>query len=396
MVVDSNYVLPSNRTMKGKAGVHLPQKGLIMLNADLMAENLGLSSENFFAMTLMHELVHAMTVKKINEYSSLSEEEKRIIDGLTALWKESKTKVKSIIDSMAFDAKRESLLTVYKMYLDSHPDNETASLKEFIAGVMTDPSLQDVLNGIRTKGGQSIWSKILSVLTDLISLINPDIKIDPDSVLANAVQNVLRLGKDIVPTEQVSEIKSTVGIVTNIYNQLGNNTQSENIVIKSWSELKDAKAPIYLKFDIDNIGNEEVEHIVSTRVHNSNVHFGNPFSNDEKVLANNPSLIKTSSTRESVEKYIDWVINSQDKRAKWIREQLQSGRLKGKPILYYKELGEPSHATALDYLINKYDWGITSVPVELKPEDYVLHSGGAIFSDSMWHIIGEIYGLKKF
>ena len=30
--------------------------------------------------------------------------------------------------------------------------------------------------------------------------------------------------------------------------------------------------------------------------------------------------------------------------------------LKGKPILYYKELGEPSHATALDYLINKYDW----------------------------------------
>ena len=207
MVVDSNYVLPSNRTMKGKAGVHLPQKGLIMLNADLMAENLGLSSENFFAMTLMHELFHAMTVKKINEYSSLSEEEKRIIDGLTALWKESKTKVKSIIDSMAFDAKRESLLTVYKMYLDSHPDNETASLKEFIAGVMTDPSLQDVLNGIRTKGGQSIWSKILSVLTDLISLINPDIKIDPDSVLANAVQNVLRLGKDIVPTEQAPETK---------------------------------------------------------------------------------------------------------------------------------------------------------------------------------------------
>jgi len=41
---------------------------------------------------------------------------------------------------------------------------------------------------------------------------------------------------------------------------------------------------------------------------------------------------------------------------KWIRKQLESGKLKGKPILYYKELGEPSHATALDYLINKYDW----------------------------------------
>jgi hypothetical protein len=30
--------------------------------------------------------------------------------------------------------------------------------------------------------------------------------------------------------------------------------------------------------------------------------------------------------------------------------------LKGKPIVYYKELGEPSHANALDYLINEYDW----------------------------------------
>jgi hypothetical protein len=43
-------------------------------------------------------------------------------------------------------------------------------------------------------------------------------------------------------------------------------------------------------------------------------------------------------------------------RRQWILEQLKSGNLKGKPIVYYKELGEPSHATALDYLINKYNW----------------------------------------
>jgi len=79
-------------------------------------------------------------------------------------------------------------------------------------------------------------------------------------------------------------------------------------------------------------------------------------------LAQNKDLIKTSSTKESVEKYIDWVINSQDSRAKWIREKLQTGELKNKPILYYKELGEPSHATALDYLINKYQWNTESTP----------------------------------
>ena len=43
-------------------------------------------------------------------------------------------------------------------------------------------------------------------------------------------------------------------------------------------------------------------------------------------------------------------------RREWIREQLISGVLKNRPIVYYQELHEPSHATALDYLINKYDW----------------------------------------
>jgi len=48
-------------------------------------------------------------------------------------------------------------------------------------------------------------------------------------------------------------------------------------------------------------------------------------------------------------------------RRDWIREQLKSGALKGKPIVYYKELGEPSHATALDYLINKYNWNTQEI-----------------------------------
>jgi hypothetical protein len=37
----------------------------------------------------------------------------------------------------------------------------------------------------------------------------------------------------------------------------------------------------------------------------------------------------------------------------------QIPNLKGKKIVYYQELGQPSHATALDYLINKYDWSKT-------------------------------------
>ncbi len=40
-------------------------------------------------------------------------------------------------------------------------------------------------------------------------------------------------------------------------------------------------------------------------------------------------------------------------RLSWIRSVLRSGVLKGKPIVYHKELNQPSHANALDYLINK-------------------------------------------
>ena len=137
-----------------------------------------------------------------------------------------------------------------------------------------------------------------------------------------------------------------------IYSKLGTKTISGNVVQQSWGKLKTATKAVYDKA------------VISTRIPNTDEHFGNPFSSDTRVLANNPQLIKTNSTRESVERYIDWVINSKEARAAWIREQLQSGKLKGKSILYYTELNEASHANALDYLINKYDWGTVTKPVE--------------------------------
>ncbi|MGV2431818.1 UNVERIFIED_CONTAM: hypothetical protein QOZ17_28980, partial [Pseudomonas aeruginosa] len=79
--------------------------------------------------------------------------------------------------------------------------------------------------------------------------------------------------------------------------------------------------------------------------------------------------------------YIDWVLAEttvyNPEQHAWIREQLKSGNLKGKQIVYYKELGEPSHATALDYLINKYDWGTgaSTKPVTTPKADLVLPIG---------------------
>lgn len=139
-----------------------------------------------------------------------------------------------------------------------------------------------------------------------------------------------------------------------IYSQLGNKTKSENVVIKSWDKLKDANKAI------------TTEGIISTRIKITDAHFGNPFTPDSRFQ----NLIQVESTKEAVERYINWIITGEigenifigimpedlEFQREWILDQLKSGKLKGKPIFYYKELGEPSHATALDYLINKYDW----------------------------------------
>jgi hypothetical protein len=138
-----------------------------------------------------------------------------------------------------------------------------------------------------------------------------------------------------------------------IYNQLGNKTVSGNVIIK----------PVYQKEGIAYA--KSIDGVFSLRVNNNNTNFGNPFSSDVSEVTKN-NLIQTNSTKESVQKYIDWLTtdkynNVQPERRAWIIKQLQSGVLKGKPIVYYKELNEPSHATALDYLINKYDWNTQTI-----------------------------------
>jgi hypothetical protein len=74
---------------------------------------------------------------------------------------------------------------------------------------------------------------------------------------------------------------------------------------------------------------------------------------------NQYGLYKTDTVKEAVEEFISWMIG--EKHTDKLQDYRQAiidriPKLKGKTILYYKDLGEPSHATALDYLINKYDW----------------------------------------
>lgn len=129
-----------------------------------------------------------------------------------------------------------------------------------------------------------------------------------------------------------------------IYNQLPIKTKSNNVVIKSIYGVDGFK---YSK----SIGG-----VFTLRAIHTNNHFGNPYSSVQFVLDKNKDLIRCISTTESVCKYSTWVLYSSDQRAQWIRSILKSGILKNKPLVYYKELDQPSHANALDYLINIYEF----------------------------------------
>lgn len=178
-------------------------------------------------------------------------------------------------------------------------------------------------------------------------------------------EDVVSLPKEDMKQEIPFTPSTEVENAKQIYLKLGNKTVSTNIKIIPWGELKQIKQAVTDRG------------IVSTRIDtqtwmpgSGSENFGNPFSSDRTILSKNTSLIPTNSTKESVENYINWILtgktpninNSEadyvelDMQREWIIEQLKSGELKNKPILYYKELREPSHATALDYLINKYDW----------------------------------------
>ena len=141
---------------------------------------------------------------------------------------------------------------------------------------------------------------------------------------------------------------------TQIYSQLGSKTQSENIV---FSNIKTNEGKYNRNANIKEAENNNRIYSMET---SSDLSFSNPWAH-----FNRTGTIKTNTTVEAVKNYIDWLTtdkfnNVKPERKEWILNQLKLGELKNKPIQYYAELNEASHATALDYLINQYNW---STPV---------------------------------
>lgn len=250
------------------------------------------------------------------------------------------------------------------MVLDGMTDKEIAVntvqlLERMISKLSQVPNYESIMIETQT---ESNATGVISVNKPLISYLEGYLK----ALNGKPKETIIENNESLKSTENASteEYKSSA---KTIYNKLGGKTESENVRIVSWSDLKDTKEAFIKVYD-------RVVNVISTRVKNSNEHFGNPFSHDP--AGKTQGLIKARTIQEAVERYIEWIISdnqysdflSENEEAldlysinpeqrDWIRNQIKSGELKNIPILYYKELGEPSHATALDYLINKHNLG---------------------------------------
>lgn len=168
--------------------------------------------------------------------------------------------------------------------------------------------------------------------------------------------NDLTIGEVFAHPNKNKKLTNISGI-HDIYSKLGPRTQSGHIAIATWASLKDATSPF------DTNGN-----IISTRIKgSSDESFGNTFTPDVRLIR--PGMQWVPTVKDAVESYIKAVLTSDDPHYQWIREQCRSGRLKGKTIFYYSELNEPSHATALDYLINDFDWN------SFDPDEFLQEEG---------------------
>lgn len=166
--------------------------------------------------------------------------------------------------------------------------------------------------------------------------------------------------------------------IEDIYSKLGDITQSKNVILPKDVDLEANNIGMTYTTAIDfwrnivpeamDLYNKARPLIVAFRG-NSQKTFLENYKSNTNTIGNpfNWQLEKGTQAEQdqkSLKKFIEWIITGNNFRVdvatKEYRQALitdfKSGKWKKSSILYYEEKGHPTHATALDYLINEYDF----------------------------------------
>ena len=183
--------------------------------------------------------------------------------------------------------------------------------------------------------------------------------------------------------ETVSEESNGAETARTLYDKLGDKTQSKNVILPAdvdpeaddigmkyttaidfWRKIVPEAMVLYNKarpLVVAFRGNSKKTFLQN---YNSGTHtIGNPFDWQVETGTRDEQGIK------STKRFIHWMITGDNmgiatatpEYRQAIIDDIKSGKIKNSPILYYQEKGYATHATAIDYLINKYDWNDQTV-----------------------------------
>ena len=179
--------------------------------------------------------------------------------------------------------------------------------------------------------------------------------------------------KAVETVKTVETKESSPETARTIYDKLGKITQSLNVEIPGKGDLKgvkyegknfwkeiipEARAWFGDKLVIAYRGNKEKSFLQNYKGGEPALTIGNPFDWQKETGTSQEQGIK------STKRFIHWMITGDNmgteaatkEYRQAIIDDIKSGKLKGRAIIYYEEKGYATHATALDYLIHKYDW----------------------------------------
>lgn len=240
------------------------------------------------------------------------------------------------------------LMALYELAKESYPFNpnddisyHSSNIYEFMAGMFSSPEYRTEVNN-RNEDFIDRFKALLHKLFRFIFREETGEVLSYDSLVFKNIKDLIEDSFDI----------KTINV-----------KQTEDVVLSE--EINDLYTQIHQDFDTDYLANnrtttfEQVREldspysergVVITFLPQAQFHFGNPFNSREYKVENDYSEEVASK------RYLQWVLTSSDERATWIREELRSGNLKDKKILYYNFRDVNGYHRVLNYLINQFDW----------------------------------------
>ena len=164
--------------------------------------------------------------------------------------------------------------------------------------------------------------------------------------------------------------------VESIYSALGDKTQSKFVEIPGIGELKDVQYngknfwTEILSEARAQFGDQLIFAYRGKKDNSFTQNYKGKLTEDPAAIIGNPfDFADEKGTRKeqgmiSTKKFIEWMItgnnfgnkNATEEYRQAIITDIKNGKLKGRPIIYYQEKGYATHATAIDYLVNDYNW----------------------------------------